>query len=55
MNSKLDIAGSKIEANNSAIFSQGINDIIFSLTTIVSPVTKKVFHKKVTMNNKEKY
>ena len=29
--SKLDIAGSKIEANNSAIFSQGINDIIFSL------------------------
>ena len=55
LNSKLDIAGSKIEANNSAIFSQGINDIIFSLTTIVSPVTKKVFHKKVTMNNKEKY
>jgi hypothetical protein len=55
LNSKLDIAGSKIEANNSAIFSQGINDIIFSLTTIVSPFTKKVFHKKVTMNNKEKY
>ena len=55
LNSKLDIAGSKIEANNSAIFSQGINDIIFSLTTIVSPVTKKVFHKKLTMNNKEKY
>ena len=55
LNSKLDIAGSKIEANNSAIFSQGINDIIFSLTTIISPITKKVFHKKVTMNNKEKY
>ncbi|RXI28246.1 hypothetical protein CRU89_02210 [Aliarcobacter trophiarum] len=55
LNSKLDIAGTKIEGYKSAITSLGENEIIFSLTTILSPNTKQVFHKKESMKNNQKY
>ncbi len=55
LNSKLDIAGTKIEGYKSAITSLGENEIIFSLTTILSPNTKRIFHKKEIMKNNQKY
>ncbi|MCT7909459.1 alpha/beta hydrolase [Arcobacter lacus] len=53
--SKLDLAGVKIDSTINAILSKGENEIIFSLVNIKSPITNKVFHKKVIMKNKEKY
>ncbi len=54
-NSKMDIAGSKVNGDKSAITTEGQNDIIFSLTTLDSPITKKTFHKKVRLEEKSNY
>lgn len=53
--SKLDIAGTNLTSSEISILSRGINQIIFSLTTLRGPITTKVFHKKVTMQNNNKF
>lgn len=54
-NSKLDIAGTNLVSSEISILSKGINQVIFSLTTLIGPITTKVFHKKVTMQNNNKF
>ncbi|RBQ28017.1 hypothetical protein CRU91_11395 [Aliarcobacter vitoriensis] len=53
--SKLDLAGVKIESKNRAIISESENEIIFSLVTIKSGITSKIFHKKESMKHKQEY
>lgn len=53
--SKLDIAGTNLTSSEISILSRGINQIIFSLTTLRGPITTKVFHKKVIMQNNNKF
>ena len=42
-NSKLDIAGTNLVSSEISILSKGINQVIFSLTTLIGPITTKVF------------
>lgn len=52
--SKLDLAATKLTASENFILSEGINEVIFSLTTIENPKTKQILHKKVMMKDKSK-
>lgn len=54
-NSKLDIAAANLTASEISILSKSVNQVIFSLTTLRSPITNKIFHKKVTMQNNNKF
>ena len=54
-NSKLDIAATNLNAKDISIFSRKTNEIIFSLTTLRSPITNKIFHRKVVMLNNNKF
>ena len=54
-NSKLDLAATNLVSSEISILSRRINQVIFSLTTLRGPITNKVFHKKVTMQDNNKF
>jgi pimeloyl-ACP methyl ester carboxylesterase len=52
--SKLDLAAVKLTASESSILSEGINEVIFSLSTVENPLTNKILHKKIIMKDNNK-
>jgi len=53
-NSKLDFAAVNLKSSETSIFSRKTNQIIFSLTTLQGPITNKILHKKIVMQNNNK-
>lgn len=52
--SNLDLAAVNIISSEVSILSRKTNKIVFTLTTLIGPLTKKVLHKKIIMNDNNK-
>lgn len=52
--SNLDLAAVNITSSEVSILSRKTNKIVFTLTTLIGPLTKKVLHRKIVMNDNNK-
>ena len=52
--SNLDLAAVNIRSSEVSILSRKTNKIVFTLTTLIGPLTKKILHRKIIMNDNNK-